>query len=125
MQETSLFDLVKELDRIASGQPIDDTRAVELCAVIENSYLDDPANVPTWLLDLFDALIHKRIVPPSPQTSAAGDGGSPYNFLVELADVVDMNYIEGGEYFIIQFPTIGVEAKISLEDSNYTVRSIE
>lgn len=125
MLETPLFELVKELDRKINGQAPDDLRLVELSTVVGKSYLDDPADVPSWLLDLFDALINNRLVPPTPQVETPAGSASPQVFLVNLADVVDMNYLEGDDFILVQFPEIGLEARISLEESEYTVRSIE
>ena len=125
MENSRLLELVREIDRLTSGKEPDEQRIVELNAVIENSSLDNPANVPVWLVDLFDALVYKRAVPSTKQTEPTGNGGFPYLFLDQLADVVDMDYIEGGEYFVIQFPNIDLEAIVSLKENNYSVRLIE
>ena len=125
MEETRLLDLVRALDHLTSRKPPDEQRVGELNAIIVNSKLDDPANIPVWLIDLLDALVHMRPLPPTQQIVSIADGGIAQNFLVELADVVDMDYIEGGEYFVIQFPTIDLEAIVSLEQNNFSVRLID
>ncbi len=125
MEDSHLLTLVMELDRLTSGAQPDEQRVGELNAIIINNRLDDSENVPAWLVELFDALVHKQPVPPTDLILLARDGSLTYHFLAELADVVDMDYIEGGDYLAIQFPTIDLEAIISLGENNYSVRLIE
>ena len=124
MEDSKLLQALEQLVQVVTGRPPSQEKVSELWDVIENSYLDEPENVPSWLLDMFNALVEKRPVPPTEMTSAKGEDGSPYNFLVELGEVVEADWVEYGEYFLMQFPSIGLEAKVSIEDGKYQVRPI-
>ncbi|AFY83493.1 hypothetical protein [Oscillatoria acuminata] len=124
MEDSKLLEILQELVQITSGHTPSEETLEELQDVIENSDLDHPEKVPDWLLDLLSGLVEKRIISSSKQTVAAKTGGSSYNFLVELADVIDVNWLEFGEYFLMQFPAIGLEGKVSIEEGTYAVRPI-
>ncbi|MCT7984894.1 hypothetical protein NG796_16610 [Laspinema sp. A4] len=124
MEDSKLLEILQALVQVTSGHAPSEETLEELRDVIENSDLDDSEKVPNWLLDLLSGLVEQRMIPPSPQTAAAKSGGSSHNFLVELADVIEMNWVEFGEYFLMQFPSLGLEAKVSIEDSTYAVRPI-
>ncbi len=124
MEDSKLFEILQELVQVTSGHAASEETLEELRDVIENSDLEDPEKVPDWLLDLLSGLVEKRIIPRSPQTAAAKEGASSHNFLVELADVIEMNWVEFGEYFLMQFPLLGLEAKVSIEEGTYAVRPI-
>lgn len=124
MEQDELRTLVIELLELVNRREPDREILEEVDDIIENNYLDEVENVPSWLTEMFLALVEERIVQPMPLTAAEGGNGSPTNFLVELQDLLDMEWVEYGEYFVMQFPTIGLEAKVSVEENTYTVRKL-
>lgn len=124
MEQDELRTLVIELLALVNKREPDEESIEEVDDILENNYLNDDENVPSWLTDMFRALIEERAVQPSPLTTAVGDDGSPTNFLVELQDLLDMEWVEYGEYFLMQFPSIGFEAKVSAEENTYAVRKL-
>lgn len=124
MEQTLLPNSLKKLVLVITGKEPSEDLIAELEEVIEGNGLDDAAKVPAWLPAIFSALAERRTIPASKQTPAETEGASFYNFFDELSHIIPMNWVEFGEYFLMQFASIGLEAKVSLEDTSYEVRAI-
>ncbi len=124
METQSLRALLLELMKLVNERTPDADSIEEADDILENNYLDEDDNVPTWLLDMFQALVEQRQASTTPMTTDSGENASPTNFLVEIQDLLDMVWVEYGEYFLMQFPAIGLEAKVSAEENAYSVRKI-
>ena len=124
MKKTALLNSILALIKTVTGAEASPELTEAIEDTMEGSGLDDELATPSWITEIFQALSEKRTVPVSTQTKASIDGASFYNFFDELSQVVPMTWVEYGEYFLMQFPSIGLEAKISLEDNSYAVRPL-
>jgi hypothetical protein len=117
-------DLVEALAAQVKGGPLSDDEKVDLIDTVEDNGLDDPEALPPWLASLFDALVNHQAVPSAPQNAGAKAGGSAHNFLYELSELLDLDWDEHGEYFVLRVPATGMEAVVSVEDDSFRVQPI-
>jgi hypothetical protein len=117
-------DLVEAFAAQVKGGPLADDVKVDLIDIVEDNRLDDPEALPPWLLSLFTALVDHQALPSSPQNAGAKPGGSAHNFLYELSELLDLDWDEHGEYFVLRVPAIGMEAVVSVEDDSFRVQPI-
>lgn len=124
MSEPLLLYTLKQLVLAITGKNATAEMIVDLEDLLEGNGLDDENYVPIWVPQIFQALTEKKIIPATQQTPAIKEGASYYNFFDELSQIIPMKWVEYGEYFLMQFPPLDLEAKISLEDNSYEVRAI-
>lgn len=124
MSESLILHTLKQLVAAITKKNASAEMIIELEDLLEGNGLDDENCVPAWIPQIFQALAEKKIIPATQQTPAIKEGASYYNFFDELSQIIPMKWVEYGEYFLMQFTPLDLEAKISLEDNSYEVRAI-
>ncbi len=95
--------------------------ASQLQKAIENSGLDDSTFVPDWLVLFFDALSTGKTVPQSSYVHNKTSLRNISNFLVELADILHLQWQDEGEYVTLVADKLQTFGIISIEDDTYEV----
>ena len=93
----------------------------QLQKALKRNGLDDSTRVPDWFVLFFDALLTGKVVPRSPYVYSEPSLGDISNFLVDLEDILHLQWEDEGEYVRITADKLQTVGVISIEDDTYRV----
>lgn len=93
----------------------------QLQKALKRNGLDDSTRVPDWFVLFFDALLTGKVVPRSPYVYNQTSLEAISNFLMDIKDILHVQYEDEGEYMMITADKLQTFGVISLEGDTYRV----
>ncbi len=95
--------------------------SAQLQKALKRNGLDDSTRIPDWFVLFFDALLTGKIVPHSPYVYNQTSLEAISNFLMDIKDILHVQYEDEGEYMMITADKLQTFGVISLEGDTYRV----
>lgn len=126
MNNSTLLKLLVGLAEVQHNKEVDNDLEKQLYEMIYSNDLEEDEFVPSWLFDIFNAVLHQQSIEKTYFEFDKSKYGDVINFLAELEDVIDIEYDDYGEGMTFKFSKINMYVFINREGRNfYTIKKVK
>ena len=118
-ESSPLFQLTTQLIGIIQEEVLENELKTQIFEIIYDNDLDEDCRVPSWILNIFSALIEKKVIEKTYVSFDKSQYGDILSFLIDLSSFSGIEYEYPGEYIIIKFDRINLSLFINRQGQTY------